>query len=68
MKSFKFSPLLLLVFIIPAKSWSQPPLINNNQLGAYGCQNDKISRFQPMTLSLNTHHWQNGGPILVEIF
>jgi len=68
MKTFKFILLLLLVLIIPIRSWSQTPLINSNLLGVYGSQDDKVSRFQPMTLSFNTHHWQNGGSILVEVF
>ncbi|MEN5195876.1 hypothetical protein [Sphingobacterium faecium] len=59
MKSFKFSLILLFILLHSIQSWSQTPLINTNQLGVYGSQDDKISRFQPMTLSFNTHHWQN---------
>ncbi|MNI17120.1 hypothetical protein D3C87_511370 [compost metagenome] len=68
MKSINILALLLTQLIGLNIAYGQDALIKTKNLGNFTSPDNQAREFKLFDLSYNTHHWQNGASVIVEVF
>ncbi|KKO90741.1 hypothetical protein AAW12_14350 [Sphingobacterium sp. Ag1] len=68
MKSINILTLLSALFICLNTLSGQESGIKTKNLGDFSSSDNQAREFKLFDLSYNTHHWQNGANVIVEVF